>query len=471
MNDNKVVKAGIGYIIGNYLIKGLSFITVPLFVRLLSTAEYGQYNTYMAYESIFSIFIGLALYSSFKNAYYNTTINYKSYVSQCLLLAFLNYIFVSIILNIIYFFFHLDYGTVLLNLLLIHSLSSSILSYYNVHISINFEYKKFIYIALFNALANVFMSLILIFTFYKNDRLMGRILGTVIPLLIITIFVYITFWKKAAPKFNTKYFRYALKYSLPIIPHGLSQVILSQFDRIMITSLAGNSSAGIYSFAYNIYSIVAITYTSLNNTWSPWFYSNLKEKNIADINRVSTAYAYGMLLFSVMVILAAPEIISILGTSEYVDSVYSVIPLVIAGYFSFLYSIPVEVEYFYEKTKYIALGTLAAAVINIVLNLFFINKFGYIAASYTTAFTYLLYFLFHYFLANKIDNRDMFSISRLMRYVIIIIFFGCLSTVLLPFRGMRWGIMSLVGILLLYHLNKHMALFQKLKIIIRKGKE
>lgn len=46
MSDNKkVIKAGIGYTVGNYLLKGLSFITIPIFTRIMSTSDYGLYNT------------------------------------------------------------------------------------------------------------------------------------------------------------------------------------------------------------------------------------------------------------------------------------------------------------------------------------------------------------------------------------------------------------------------------------------
>ena len=55
-NDNRkgsnVLKAGLGYTVGNYLIKGLSFLTIPIFARLLDSADYGKYNTYMAFEAI-----------------------------------------------------------------------------------------------------------------------------------------------------------------------------------------------------------------------------------------------------------------------------------------------------------------------------------------------------------------------------------------------------------------------------------
>lgn len=64
--ENKVIKAGIGYTIGNYLLKGLSFLTVPLFSRLLDTSDYGIFNTYLAYQGIMFLLVGIALHTSLK---------------------------------------------------------------------------------------------------------------------------------------------------------------------------------------------------------------------------------------------------------------------------------------------------------------------------------------------------------------------------------------------------------------------
>ena len=50
--SNRVLKAGIGYTIGNYLLKGLSFFTIPIFTRLLTTQDYGKYNVFLSYENI-----------------------------------------------------------------------------------------------------------------------------------------------------------------------------------------------------------------------------------------------------------------------------------------------------------------------------------------------------------------------------------------------------------------------------------
>ena len=44
MAGNRVIKAGIGYTVGNYLLKGINFLTVPIFTRLMSTVDYGTYG-------------------------------------------------------------------------------------------------------------------------------------------------------------------------------------------------------------------------------------------------------------------------------------------------------------------------------------------------------------------------------------------------------------------------------------------
>ena len=46
------VKAGIGYTVGNILIKGISFMTLPVFSRLLTTEQFGVYNVFVSYEAI-----------------------------------------------------------------------------------------------------------------------------------------------------------------------------------------------------------------------------------------------------------------------------------------------------------------------------------------------------------------------------------------------------------------------------------
>ena len=44
LKQSKVFKAGIGYTIGNVMVKGINFLAIPIFSRLLTTEEMGVYK-------------------------------------------------------------------------------------------------------------------------------------------------------------------------------------------------------------------------------------------------------------------------------------------------------------------------------------------------------------------------------------------------------------------------------------------
>ena len=78
------VKASIAYTVCNIIQKCLSFITVPLFTRLLTTDEYGQFSVYTAWQGIFAIFLTLNLpYGSFSKAMIAYEDKRNQYIASC----------------------------------------------------------------------------------------------------------------------------------------------------------------------------------------------------------------------------------------------------------------------------------------------------------------------------------------------------------------------------------------------------
>ena len=440
--SSKVFKAGLGYTIGNYLIKGLSFLTIPIFSRLLSTSEYGIYNSFVAYETILFIFIGMALHGSYKNAKYELSERYHTYISSTLLFIVMNAIVGLVACNLLNTILLplLGLDRISLNLLVLYSFSTAVITCYNSYIGLEYKYKSYIVVSLINAVGTVGLSIVLMMGIFNENRYLGRIIGTVVPGLLIAISLICFFWRRSKPKDIIKNLKWGLSYSVPLVPHGISQVILTQFDRIMIRKIVGASEAGIYSFAYNIFSIVSITSNSIGTVWEAWVFEKIHNKDYQAVRKVGSLYAIGMLMFSAIVMLLAPEIIILLGPSEYYASMYSVVPIVAAGYFAFLYTIPATIEYYHGKTKYIAVGTVSAAIINVALNLVCIKEFGYIAAAYTTLVSYVAYFLFHYYVAWKIEGRFVFNTRIMMLCAMAIIGINFLSVALISVAIVRWGI-------------------------------
>lgn len=463
--NSRVIKAGIGYTVGNYMLKGLSFLTVPVFSRLLSTSEYGIFNTYLAYQTILFLLIGLALHTSLKNARYKYGENFARYNSNCILLALVSLLIWLLLGNLLYPLYGtwLGFSRVIVNLLLLDSFGTALIQFFNVYVGLDYQYTAFLKISAFNALANLGLSVFFILTVFRSDRAIGRILGNALPVILIAVVIIWYFWRQAKPVPDKEYVRYAVSYSLPLIPHGISQVILSQFDRIMIQNMIGSAQAGIYSFGYTIFSIINVTANSLDNVWGPWFYEKMAAERYDDIRKAGSKYAFGMMVFSGMVMLGTPELVKLLGAKEYWDAMYSVIPIVVGGYFMFLYTFPSCVEYYYEKTKYIALGTGMAAGINIILNFLFIRKFGYLAAAYTTLVTYLLYFVFHYIIAWRVQKGCIFDTGKLVCYSVGTMAAGAVSLFLVEYWLVRWMLLAGLGIFFLWWAEHEFEIGHRLK--------
>ncbi|MEG1821608.1 MAG: oligosaccharide flippase family protein [Clostridiales bacterium] len=441
---NSAISAGLGYTIGNILVNGIAFISVPIFTRILSTSDFGIYSSFMAYQAILSIFIGLALHVSLKNAKYDFPDDKHGYNSAILLLMlFCMGAFLLIgIVGSKWLGFMLSLDSFLIVPLIIYGSCSALLMLYNAYLVLDYRYKEYLYVSLFYSLGSIVLAVFLILFCFPHMRYFGRILGGFFPMVLVGLFIIYSFFKEHRPVINKKYWQYGIRISIPIIPHGLSQLILTQFDRLMILRIIGSAAAGIYSFAYTLAMILQIIYTSLDSIWTTWFFEKMNRKEYGEIKQKSAWYVILVSLITVMFFLVAPEVIMVASGEAYWDAKYVVIPVGLGLYFSFLYYFPAGVEYYYKKTVFIAIGTMSAAVINIILNFIFIPKYGYVIAAYTTIFSYILYFVFHLAIAWHLEKRFVFNIKAIMVSLVATSAMAGLALVLLDKPIVRWLIFA-----------------------------
>jgi len=137
----------------------------------------------------------------------------------------------------------------------------------------------------------VILSIIFILLIDDNKQ-MGRIYAYVLVYSIFGI-VYLMYIFINGKKFIcTDYWKYAWKFSLPLVFHGLSVVVLAQSDRAMITAMRNVSETGIYSLVYNFSMIATVITASLESVWIPWFTNKMK-LNDKKSNIYRNCYSYG----------------------------------------------------------------------------------------------------------------------------------------------------------------------------------
>ena len=143
--------------------------------------------------------------------------------------------------------------------------------------------------------------------------------------------------------------------------------------------------------------------------------------------------------------LISPELIRLLSAPGYWESRYVAVPIVLSMYFAFLYILPAGVEYYLKKTQYIAAGTMAVAVLNVLLNALCIPRFGYVAAAYTTMVSYALYYLFHTLLSRRLFGRWVVESGGLFALIGCVAAVSLLAQVCVDAWMIRWGAALALG--------------------------
>lgn len=411
---SKAIKAGTWYALSDILLKGISIITAPIFTRLLSTADYGLVSNFMSWQNVLACFFGLCLSYSIGRAKIDFKDDFDGYLSSiqslsCLssLVAFaLFWPFADEIAK-----FTLIDKPLLISLVVMLCFYPSI-SFLQVKYRFDYDYKKTVLIAIVNTVSVIVLSIVLIMCSEEGHKYQGRIWGYVVPSLIISCVCFLVILRNGRKIVDLKYWKYALTISLPMIPHGLSMIVLSQIDRIMIIQLDGEAEAGIYSFGCSYAMVITVITNAITNAWYPWFYEAYHDRKYTEIIKTDKYLNVMVCSLTFFFVTVSPEVLMILGSRDFWCAKWITMPIIVGALFQFFYYKFSCFELYSKKTVVIAIGSVLAAVINYLLNLIFIPIYGYVAAAYTTMAGYLLLMLFHYVAVKVISKEKIFAYKQ-----------------------------------------------------------
>lgn len=426
--NNTALKSGIWYTISNFLLRSISFFTIPIFTRLLTQDEFGQFNNYTSWLQIMTVFVTLNVQSSLISAKYDFEKEFDQYILTMFCLSSISAIIWSVVLNIFRDFFieFSNLGIYYINCMIVYLFFYPAVMLFQVRSRFLFKYKANVALSVVNTVFTALLSVVLVL--FMRDKLQGRVLGSIIPTIIIG-FCLIIYLIKKGKRVNIAYWKYALKICLPYIPHSLSLVILSSIDRIMITDICGNEKTALYSLAYNCSLVISLLVGSLNEAYGPWLGDKLNENNFDEIRKISKKYVVIFLILALGMMLVIPEVLLILGGERYIDAKFVLAPVALGCVYQFLYTMFVNIEQFKKKTFSMCLATISAAILNYVLNLIFINKFGYVAAAYTTVAGYIWLLAIHMIIVHKIGYSKVYD----YRFIIMSAIIALLLTILISF--------------------------------------
>ncbi len=466
-NLSPAAKASFWFVVSSIVLKGISFITTPIFTRVMEVADYGSASVFVTWENVISIFATLSL----SGGVYNVAMtkfekDVPSYTSSMLTLTALctaiTYTFCLLINVFAPSVFELNNAYLIF--MALQTFLNAVTAFWLMQKRYSYKYKSVIAYTLSNAILGPVFALIAI-TLFPQNKAFAKVIGNGLPGILIGIVILIITYRKGKKFVSKKYWKYALNFNMPLLPHYFASIVLSASDKLMINSMVSSAHAGIYSIAYSICSIINIVMHSINNSMIPYTLQSIKKQNFKGLKKTINLCLLLMSAICVMVVMFAKEGIMIFATKSYLEASKFIVPLTFAVLIEFLIGIVGNIVFYYEKTVFMSRATIISALINIVLNYFGIKYFGYIAAGYVTAFSGFVKFILYYKGAKKYEKNlaSIIDIKVILAIFVVYMLFAVYSIVFANSIVMRGGFLMCLLIATVLMRDKIITLIRNLK--------
>lgn len=397
MNVN-TIKGGTIWSLASQVVEILTGILLLILIaRILGPENYGAYQTILAIiilSAIVSDFGISTAVSRFIAKYINSVDNRNEYVNVGLFIKIIFTILIALILvgliPYIELLFNIELGPYkyyIITIVILRSVKEFLLRSFQG--ARRLDVRALVNMTYFFCFTTLTVVLLLIGFNVKAILLSEIIVSLCVILMGLYKLKIINI--KLALKYNKKVFLSVIKYSIPLFFITLSFYIYTKSDVLMIQFFIDEKAVGMYALATMIVSKVHIPLVAVGQSAAPAF-SHIDEQQRANTFLKIFKVTFVLSLpISVGVFLVSDLLIVEVFGSSYVDTVSVLKLLCIFLFFYCVNSVmsPILDYLGFAKQRSILVGISAGT--NIVLNTFFIPKFGMIGATYSTIITYTLY--------------------------------------------------------------------------------
>lgn len=407
---SKLVKSSFIYTLGAVLIQGLSFITMPIYTRIISQEVFGQYSLYTSWMALIGLFIGIQTVGSLSIAKVKFADEYDRYAAHALSLSTLSFVTVFSLAFVCrtYLAAYLGFPESVFLLLVVQSFIGYVGGFLGQYFIQLQRAKENLILSATTAVTSVILSLYLLQV--MQDDFFARILGAFIPAIGMAVVAVVYIYSKGRIFVKREYLWFTLSVSIPLIFHHLGHQLLGQVDRLMIGKMLSLKDVALYSFGYNLGMLIQLILGNINTAWVPWYF-DVKRKGGSNLSRYVINYLALSLFLTLGYLTIFPELALLMGGEKYAESL-NFIALIILSYFvGFLYTFPLNTQFYHGSTKFVPIGTLLSGILNWAINFYFIPNHGIQGAAIATIISYISLFFFHFVIAKKLYNYDEISLK------------------------------------------------------------
>lgn len=392
----QIVKNSAIYLGSSIFSKMIPFLLLPIMTKYLNPTEYGVLSLYLVLITLYSAFIGMAIHTNISKNFFKVSKKELSiYIGNIFYILLFTFTFTFFITYLSSFYFD-SLFSIPINWIMLIPFISIMLMINEINTTILRNERRAYMFGIFEIFNIVIkMGLTILFLLLFSMGWYSQILGTFIGSMMFFIIGLIYMYKRSyiTMQYSKEKINSILNISLPLIPHVLGSTIITVSDRFFIEKMIDIEAVGIYSVGYMFGMIVMLFSNAFIKAWSPWFYKSLvnpTESKKQKIVKYTYIYIFSIIILSIVLSVVGKIILPYIVDEKFYEASKFIFWIALSYAIFGIYQIYFPYLVYLNKTSFLAISTVSAAILNLLFNYFFIKEFGALGATYATIIAYIV---------------------------------------------------------------------------------
>lgn len=409
------------FAIGPIISAAFGLITIPFLTWFFSVEDIGRFTMVQITLGLTVSLLSLAMHQAYVREYHeqdDKTVLLKAAMAPGLLLLFLTIIFTVVSpISVSKLLFGIESGW-LTSLMLMSVIAIFFLNFLSHILRMEERGLAFSLTQIMPRMTLlIFIGIIILLDLPSNFLvLISSNSLSLIATLICFILLTFNSWKNIFKvSLNFSLMKGMLKFSLPLVAGGLAYWGLTAIDRFFLRALSGFDELGLYSVGVTIVSAVSVITAVFSNIWHPTVYRWVKEG--IDPKRVQSVIEFMTIGFSTIWSIAGlfSWIVPMFLPSEYGNIAFLVVASIAMPLFYLLSETTVVGIGISRRSGYAMLASIAAVIVNAVLNYLLIPSYGAAGAALATCYSFFVFFV----VRTESSAYLWISLPRLKVYIVV----------------------------------------------------
>lgn len=401
-------------------VKLSGFVLLPVYLRLMSQAEFGLYNYILSILNTFSLVLNFGLYIPLTKFYHDSKDQQKR--GELLYSLSVTLIITMCVALVPIYFLEIDYWFIKLlfqnpiaynnyRFTILFSLIITIFSFMLTNYFYSAERIGLIKKYNITRIIAINVSVVSALYFIPGDKANTRLIFTYAMEFILFCFFLRFLIKKFVFRFDKSISIKSLKMGFPIMLSAIMGIAINFSDKFFLERYGDFKALSQYYLAISFAGIITVIFTSVQNAWLPLF---MKEKELkTNLAKTRKLIKRLFLLFTFIAsgiwilffILLKTEIIPL----KYTEVLYILPILLVTNIFASLTPILSNYMIYFQKTYIVSVTGLVVCVISLLASYFLTRRWNIYGAGLASLVSSISYLLIYYILVNKLAGKHVLN--------------------------------------------------------------